>query len=79
MSGKTSKTDTKSEPVPRVAPDAKPLATTEGAQGVPSAAPSSSAEVADFLARMKDLPPAAATGQGRLIFAMDATMSREPT
>lgn len=37
------------------------------------------AEVADFVARLKTLQPAASTGRGRLIFAMDATMSREPT
>ena len=36
-------------------------------------------DVADFVARMKMLAPAQTTGRGRLIFAMDATMSREPT
>ena len=38
-------------------------------------------EVADFIAKMKMLAPAASTGRerGRLVFAMDATMSREPT
>lgn len=45
----------------------------------PPAARASDAEVADFIARMKTLAPAATTGRGRLIFAMDATMSREPT
>ncbi|MFV0296564.1 MAG: VWA domain-containing protein, partial [Hyphomicrobiaceae bacterium] len=41
----------------------------------------SSAEVDIFLEKMKALAPAAvgAAGRGRLIFAMDATMSREPT
>jgi hypothetical protein len=38
-------------------------------------------EVADFIAEMKMLAPAASAGgeRGRLVFAMDATMSREPT
>jgi hypothetical protein len=40
---------------------------------------SSAAEVADFVRRMKDMAPATAAGRGRLVFAMDATMSRQPT
>jgi hypothetical protein len=43
------------------------------------ASKASDAEVADFVRRMKELAPASATGRGRLIFAMDATMSRQPT
>jgi hypothetical protein len=39
----------------------------------------SDAEVADFVRRMKELGPRAGTGNGRLLFAMDATMSRQPT
>lgn len=39
---------------------------------------SSDAAVEAFLARMKDITPAS-SGRGRLIFAMDATMSRQPT
>ena len=39
---------------------------------------SSEGDVAAFVARMKSLAPQAA-GRGRLIFAMDATMSRQPT
>lgn len=50
----------------------------EGARA-PAAASQASAEVADFLARMKALGPATTTGRGRLVFAMDATMSRRPT
>ncbi|MFM9939142.1 MAG: VWA domain-containing protein [Hyphomicrobiaceae bacterium] len=45
----------------------------------PAVERSSSAEVADFLARIKNLPKATTTGRGRLVFAMDATMSRQPT
>jgi hypothetical protein len=37
------------------------------------------AEVDAFLARLKAAPAPAATGRGRLIFALDATMSRQPT
>ncbi len=44
------------------------------------ATPASSSEIAEFLARAKAVaPPQAATGRGRLIFALDATMSRQPT
>lgn len=41
---------------------------------------SSRAEVADFLAKVKAMPAVRPAGaKGRLIFAMDATASREPT
>jgi hypothetical protein len=55
------------------APVARP-----GAQ-LPDTKRSSDAEVADFLAKMKTLAPVTGEGRGRLIFAMDATMSRAPT
>lgn len=42
-------------------------------------ATSSSAEVAAFLDRMKATAAATAGQQGRLVFAMDATISRQPT
>jgi hypothetical protein len=45
----------------------------------PAPAPSTSAEVADFVAKVKALAPATGAGRGRLLFAMDATMSRAPT
>jgi hypothetical protein len=35
--------------------------------------------VADFIARVKSLAPVGGTARGRLVFAMDATMSRQPT
>ena len=38
-----------------------------------------SAEVAEFLERLKKASPAHPGGRGRLIFALDATASREPT
>jgi hypothetical protein len=49
-------------------------------QGPVAEAPSGSDEVAAFLEKMKTIAPAQGTGRrGRLIFAMDATMSRQPT
>lgn len=46
---------------------------------VPATSPSTSPEVADFIAKVKALAPDKRAGRGRLIFAMDATMSRQPT
>ncbi len=40
---------------------------------------SNRAEIDAFLAKMRSAPSPAASGNGRLIFAMDATMSRQPT
>jgi hypothetical protein len=45
----------------------------------PGSGQSSTADVADFLKHVKALSPSATTGRGRLVFAMDATMSRQPT
>jgi hypothetical protein len=46
----------------------------------PAAKPSSRPEIEAFLDKVKGLGPAATVGQrGRLIFALDATMSRQPT
>jgi hypothetical protein len=42
--------------------------------------PSADADVAEFVRRLKALGPTAkGAGRGRLVFAMDATMSRQPT
>lgn len=46
--------------------------------GVPDERPSD-LDVAEFIAKMKTMGSVAAVGRGRLIFAMDATMSRAPT
>lgn len=40
---------------------------------------SSEGDVSSFIAQMKARAPKQATGRGRLVFAMDATMSRQPT
>ena len=47
--------------------------------GAVETARSSGAEVDAFLARVKSMTPTTVSGRGRLIFAMDATMSRQPT
>jgi hypothetical protein len=52
-----------------------PVTTGTGAVGTSR---SSGAEIDSFLTRVKTMTPAVA-GRGRLIFAMDATMSRQPT
>jgi len=40
---------------------------------------SSTDDVANFLSSLKALPQRTGSGHGRLVFAMDATMSRQPT
>ena len=45
----------------------------------PPARAATDAEVAQLINRIKSLTPVSTTGRGRLVFAMDATMSREPT
>ena len=54
-----------------------PVAVEKPAQ--PPAPATSDAEVAAFIAKMKTLAPSRSADRGRLIFAMDATMSRAPT
>ncbi len=41
--------------------------------------PASDATIADFISKIKTLTPSVNEGRGRLIFVMDATMSRQPT
>ncbi|HRN84351.1 MAG TPA: VWA domain-containing protein [Hyphomicrobium sp.] len=53
---------------------------TSGRAPAPAPATSSNSDVADFIAKVKAMAPAQTTGRrGRLLFAMDATMSRAPT
>jgi hypothetical protein len=40
---------------------------------------SASADIAAFVAKAKAMAPQASGGRGRLVFALDATMSRQPT
>jgi len=55
----------------------KPVA--DGKGGVPDATPSASEDIAAFVARARAMSPHAAGAKGRLVFALDATMSRQPT
>jgi hypothetical protein len=46
---------------------------------LPKAALSPSADIAAFVAKARSVSPSAGHGNGRLVFALDATMSRQPT
>ena len=51
-----------------------------GAAGsLPDSKPSTSEDIAAFVAKARTMSPHAAGGRGRLVFALDATMSRQPT
>jgi hypothetical protein len=71
----------KSSPsTPKAAVDAShEVPATDAASGVPQRQASSDADVAAFIAKMKSVTPVATGDRGRLMFAMDATMSRAPT
>src|SRR5687768_3718355 len=57
----------------------KPRDRTPAARGSEPATTSPRGEIDAFLAQVKSLGPAVSAGQrGRLIFALDATMSRQP-
>lgn len=74
--------DTKSADTarPRMGAESRQQPPAEG-KGAPLPADrhTTSAEVADFLRKVKEMPAATAARRGRLLFAMDATMSRQPT
>jgi hypothetical protein len=72
------RTDTRAPDKPDAAA-AVPGKLPAGARQAPVAGSATDADVADFVRRVKELGPQTATGRGRLIFAMDATMSRQPT
>jgi hypothetical protein len=48
-------------------------------RSLPEQQPSTSEDIAAFVARAKAMLPHAPGGKGRLVFALDATMSRQPT
>src|ERR1700730_5221568 len=48
------------------------------AGSVPEARPSASEDIAAFVAKARAMSPHAAGARGRLVFALDATMSRQP-
>jgi hypothetical protein len=49
------------------------------AGSLPEARPSASEDIAAFVAKARAMSPHAAGAKGRLVFALDATMSRQPT
>lgn len=71
-------TETRAADKPAAAAPASGKLPSDPARKAPASA-SSDADVADFVRRMRQLGQQAAQGNGRLIFAMDATMSRQPT
>ena len=65
------------EPTKRKSADKASETGKEGS--LPEARPSASEDIAAFVARARAMSPHAAGARGRLIFALDATMSRQPT
>jgi hypothetical protein len=55
----------------------EPATATDGKPGTPTT--TSSADIAAFVAKARAMSPHAPGARGRLIFALDATMSRQPT
>ena len=49
------------------------------AGSLPEARPSAAEDIAAFVAKARAMSPHAAGARGRLVFALDATMSRQPT
>jgi len=72
------KTDTRPADVPNAAGATTGKLPSQPRQG-PVVSAAADADVAEFVRRMKELGPRTTTGRGRLVFAMDATMSRQPT
>src|SRR5665213_32330 len=56
-----------------------PKATSGKAGSLPEATSSASEDIAAFVAKARAWSPHAAGARGRLVFALDATMSRQPT
>jgi hypothetical protein len=73
MSGEPTKPKSATE----LSPASKAASGKAGA--LPEARPSAAEDIAAFVAKAKAMSPHAAGAKGRLIFALDATMSRQPT
>ena len=54
-------------------------ASSGSARSLPEASPSASEDIAAFVAKARAMSPHAPGARGRLVFALDATMSRQPT
>ncbi|GAC1495733.1 MAG: hypothetical protein NVS2B1_03550 [Bradyrhizobium sp.] len=68
---------TKSKPASEV-PAAQKVGSGK-AGSLPEARPSASEDIAAFVAKARAMSPHATGARGRLVFALDATMSRQPT
>ncbi|MBS0531301.1 MAG: VWA domain-containing protein [Proteobacteria bacterium] len=70
------------DPAPPKAPT-KPASAQPSSSGsaksVPDVKPSAPSDIAAFVAKARAMSPNAAGTRGRLVFALDATMSRQPT
>ena len=62
-----------------IKPNSATEVTSSKTGSLPDAQPSASEEIAAFVAKAKAMSPHAAGARGRLLFALDATMSRQPT
>src|ERR1700740_1294743 len=62
-------------------PSSGDVASREASKGssLPEAQSSASEDIAAFVAKARAMSPHAAGARGRLVFALDATMSRQPT
>ena len=56
-----------------------PKAGARNARPLPEARTSAAEDIAAFVARAREMSPHRAGARGRLVFALDATMSRQPT
>ena len=76
----TKKTDETDKTTSPATPDRSGAVESAKSPGTPTAkSRSTESEIADFLGKMQTYAPRTGAGNGRLIFAMDATMSRQPT
>ena len=64
-----------------IKPELSPARTGEARKTgpLPQAQPSAAADIAAFVAKARAMSPHSAGARGRLVFALDATMSRQPT
>src|SRR6476619_8031714 len=68
------------EPIkPKPAGDVTSAQKAGSGKALPEAKPSASEDIAAFVAKARAMSPNTAGAKGRLVFALDATMSRQPT
>jgi hypothetical protein len=67
------------EPTKPKSENVTPAAKAGPSGSLPDSKPSTSEDIAAFVARARAMSPHAAHSRGRLVFALDATMSRQPT